>query len=156
MYFVNDEHNLNFKRMVKKFKADNDPEYKTACYVVSLPEIYNHIPNGETGRYPFTWIVKGRESYTTKVDEDGEYTLYDFEEELDEDGNTQYSEAFHALSGSYRNIVRFAMNLYNANCDEFNLMEGLNSWGETLVKVFYQALQIRTGQFASGVSINID
>lgn len=154
MYFVNDEHNLNFKRLVKKFNASKDPEYQTACYVVALPEIYSTM-HGETGRYPFTWITKGKERYTKKVDQDGEYTLYDFEPELDEDGNEQYSEAFLTLSPSYRQMIGFAMNLYNSHY-EFNLMEGLNTWEDTLMKVFYQALEIRKGQFVSGVTITIN
>lgn len=134
MFFVDEEHQANFERLVAQFRAQDDKEYKVACYVIGLPEVYGKI-GGKTGEFPFSWVYKS-------------------EDEADDEETTKYSEAFGVLSSSYRAIVKMAMSLYNSG-NSFELMDGIGVWGDELTKVFYQAMEIRRGREVVGLSIDI-
>jgi hypothetical protein len=131
MYFVSKEHERNFKELVLRFHAQQDPEYQTACYVVALPEVWRKI-DGDTGEYPFSWVSKFKDEEPPEGYNE------------DEDENP-YSEAFGMLSSGYQKIVLAAANLYNSSMDEFNLMKALGTWGDELFSVFLQAVAIRRG-----------
>lgn len=143
MYFVNDEHESNFVMLVQLYKADRDPEYKTACYVLALPDIYRKT-GGRFGENPFDWVYKfaetkeEREDYFTKE----KYTLIDRQYETDKDGKELHSEAYGVLSSSERCIVDLGMNLFTGST-EFNLAAALGTWGDSLFKVYQQSVQIR-------------
>lgn len=132
MYFVDDEHKENFERFVKKYHCETDPEYKVACYIVAVPEIYRKF-GGNAGRStPFDWVIDGREE-------------------------DKRSEAYGVLSSGYKKLVDLGMNLYNCSYDEFNLMDALGTWGDTIFNIYQQAVQIRINRHVPDLSqIDID
>ena len=148
MYFVDEEHAANFELLLIEYKVSNgNSEYRAALYVLALPEIYRKT-HGQLGRYPFVWKYEHTPPTEERmVDEDGStYILHGGEDEiLDEDENPTPSAAYAALSSGYRQIVELAHNLYNSR-NEFNLTDGLDTWGDELFRVFIQAVAIRTGR----------
>ena len=149
MYFLNDIHKANFEHLTSfVFKyAKNDYEYCSMCYIQALPDIYDRcIKDGMFREFPFLWTVKYKDTSYTDFDDDREqYHVIDFEVETDENGKEVESEAFGTLSSGYVKMVYLAKNLFNSNNDEFNLMQSLNTWDDDLLKVFEQALNIRSG-----------
>jgi hypothetical protein len=124
MYFTNHEHKLNYKKLILQFRAQSDPEYKVACYIVALPEIYHHI-NGNTGPFPFSWTAPP--------------------EEEDTSNEWVFTETFSSLPTSYKTMILVAMNLYNPELNSFNLCTALTIWNSELYNVFLQAVDIRRG-----------
>lgn len=57
MYFTDDQHEANFIKLVHHYHANNDPEYKSACYILAVPEIWSKH-GGKTGENPFDWTKK--------------------------------------------------------------------------------------------------
>jgi hypothetical protein len=119
MYFVNEEHEYNFYRFLERYPiAIKDNEYRSAFYIVALPQIYNFC-NGNPvtdGHGPFDWF---------------------FNESTDTSG----------LSNGYRQLVLAGIHLYN-NYDEFSLYLSLGTWGTTLFNVFIESCKIRCGEYA--------
>ena len=142
MYFVTDEHKNNFEMLVEFYKAEQDLEYKSACYVLALPEIYNKV-NGKFGERPFDWMYKFEEK---EVEEDfwtkEKRIVIDRVYELDENGEELESQAYGYLSSGYRKIVQLAQNLFNSS-NEFNLCDALGTWGDDLFQVYQQAVLLR-------------
>lgn len=116
MYFVNEEHELNYNRFLKKYPlAIRDTEYQVGFYIVAIPTIYDYC-NGNPvsdGNGPFDWF-------------------------FDEDSNNA------GLSNGYRQLVQAGLNLYN-NYEDFSLYLALGNWGCELFEVFLQACKIRRG-----------
>lgn len=148
MYFINDLHKTNYNHLVNMvFRASKDREYKTASYILALPDIYIRCINDPMfHEFPFLWqYVYTDTSYTDK-DEDGEYRVIDFEVKEDDEENPVISENYETLSSGHKKMVQLASNLFNSRNDSFNLMDSLNTWDEHHLKVFYQALDIRSGK----------
>lgn len=126
------------------FRANKDPEYKVMCYILSLPDIYNRCINDSMfHKHPFLWKYVYTDTSYTEKDEDGEYHIVSFEVKKDEDGKPQISEEYSTLSIGHKKMVALASNLFNESNREFNLMEALGTWDNRLLKVFYQALDLR-------------
>ena len=156
MYFVDPEHRGNFETLLAKYHASTDSEYRSALYILSLPEIYDKT-NGNFGIHPFDWTYE-RTPYveTPCVDDDGTtYKTLDGGDVIEgDDGKPIESLAFSALSSGYRKMVRLAGNLYNSH-NEFNLMDGLSTWDNDLFNVFLEALAIRTKRNTDRVKTNV-
>lgn len=158
MYFVDQDHEKNFTILLNRFSAHKDPEYKTACYVVALPEIWNTI-GGETGEYPFSWVENEKyDEEQAKKWEEIKYTWRAKESKIDRTVISPYSKEFDMLSSGYQKIVLAAGNLFNSGWNEFNLMDSLGTWGDELFSVFLQAITIRRsdedtfGRMSNGIS----
>lgn len=146
MYFVNEEHENNYAMLVQLYKAAGDQDYKTACYVLALPEIHNKV-NGKFGEYPFDWmyrfetINKEEEDFWTKE----KYIVAERVYEQNAEGKEIFSDAYGWLSSGHRQLVHMAANLFNSS-NEFNLCEALSIWGDELFRIYQQAVLIRTNR----------
>lgn len=49
------------------------------------------------------------------------------------------------LSNGYSLLVQMARNLFDSN-NRFNLMDGISTWDGSLLRIFYQAMDIRLGK----------
>ncbi|WP_054023771.1 hypothetical protein [Bacillus sp. FJAT-28004] len=115
MYFVNDEHESNFKQLLRLYPIGiADMEYQSGFYVVAHPVIFSYC-NGN----PVS-------------DEHGPYDWY-FE-----------TEKHSALPSSYLHLVQAGLHLYN-NDRSFSLYLAIGTWENELFQVFMQACQIRRG-----------
>lgn len=126
MYFVNEQHEANYNQLVARYRAERDVEYRVACYIVAVPEIWSKH-GGNTGERPFDWTFAPG----------------------DDDDNVQRSEGYGWLSGGYRRLVDLGMNLYNSS--EFDLCSGLGNWGDECFRIFHQAVHIRINRDVPGV-----
>ncbi|UPM52442.1 DUF2538 family protein [Gottfriedia acidiceleris] len=54
MYFVNEQHKINFKTLLQRFK-NNKSEYICASYIAAVPEIFQLIDFSEELSGPFHW-----------------------------------------------------------------------------------------------------
>lgn len=116
MYFVNEEHERNYKALLLQHPiGQSDPEYQSGFYIVAHPVIFTYC-NGN----PVT-------------DEHGPYDWY-FE-----------MESHLALPSSYLHLVRAGVNLFN-NDNSFSLYLAVGAWEFDLFKVFIQACRIRRGE----------
>lgn len=145
MYFVNDAHQSNYYKLVEFYHSVNDPEYKSLCYILALPEIYNRT-NGKFGdEGPMEWMYKfqdrkvEKEDYFTKEKRDIIERIY----EKDENGNGVETDTYSTLSSGYRKLILLGANLFNSNYDDFNLCNALGTWGNELIKVYQQAVLVR-------------
>lgn len=126
MYFVNQEHDDNFRSLLEKYPVgQHDPQYGAGFYVVAHPILYNHCNRNPVsdGHGPFDWYF----------------------DELENPPRT------HAgLSGGYSQLVKLGLNLYNnhnhGDFEGFTPYLALGTWGDELFKVFVQACQIRRGR----------
>lgn len=130
IWFVSDQHLENFKKLVAKFNAQQNPEYAAACYVCAHPEIFNKI-NWTKSDGPISWYW-------------GEWIGKD-----DDDPNGYWSESeiVGYLSSSYRGLVRAAVELYTGRKHYFDLMTWLGNAGDEVYKLFVQMLEIRRDRF---------
>ncbi|MCY9747954.1 DUF2538 family protein [Paenibacillus larvae] len=142
MFFVSEEHEANYNLLLGLYKV-YDTDYKAACYLLGLPEIYKST-GGRFGEYPFDWMYKFKEVEKEEVDfwtKEKRVVIERLYEE-DENGKEVESEAYGTLSSGYRKIVELGRNLFNSS-NEFNLCDALGTWDSTLFEVFQQAVMIR-------------
>ncbi|WP_047981738.1 hypothetical protein [Ornithinibacillus contaminans] len=158
MHFHSKQHETNFKHLIAMVfpHANKDVEYKAMCYIQSLPEIYRRCNDDPMlHEFPFLWTTNyvntSREEYDDDTNE--KYYLVDFEVEKDSEGKEVNSERYNDLSHGYKIMVEFGANLFNSSNDEFNLTEAFGTWDSEMIKVFYQALEIRFS--SKNLSINI-
>lgn len=116
MYFVNNEHEQNYKKMLLLFPEARKPdrEYQVACYVISYPGLYD-IHKGNPGDHPFTWYTDNEDELQIPL----EYkSLIDL--------------GLHLFGGGYHNF-----NLIRALSHW--------TYAPDIVNVFFQALAVRKG-----------
>lgn len=135
LYFVNEQHEKNFEKTLEKWpKAKNDSEYKSSCYILSVPSIYEKvealIPDFE---YPTDWIWRWEYAYNSKLRESLGVT-----KEIDVD---------YDLTGAMVELGRLALNLWNSY-EHFNLMDCISSLDAKNYKVFQYAIAIRMRKIA--------
>ncbi|MEW9122699.1 MAG: hypothetical protein AB2421_08295 [Thermotaleaceae bacterium] len=160
MYFYNKDHKENYQRLICKFpKAKTDKEYQTAVYCVSFPKIYEVI-KGETGRYPFVWMRRGKEVEYTEVDDLGmEYTVWDIEYQegdCDGDGNPKLSDLYLELNDIDQLLVQIGQCLYNGNsAPSLYDIAVVFSHQKRYWKLFDQMIQIRRGEIEKAIEKEI-
>lgn len=136
VFFVNEDHRENFEFMQQSFPISyGDTEYQSACYISSLPMLFNKFKN-EIQDYdvPTDWIIKWQMKYLKQDDN-----------ETDE----EYEERTHIdvtfdLTSSMQHLGKLALNLFNGY-EYFNLMDCLSSLDDNNVKVLKSAIDIRLG-----------
>ncbi|WML43116.1 hypothetical protein [Neobacillus sp. PS3-40] len=161
MYFFNNEHEENYKRLLLKFpKAESDREYQVAVYCVAFPNIYGVI-NGETGRYPFIWMRRGKEVEYTEVDDNGEeYSVWDIkyqDGDCDGKGNPKLSDLYLQLNDIDRLLVQIGEGLYNGNSTPILYdIAVVFSHQNRYWKLFDQMIQIRRGDIEKAIEKEIE
>lgn len=128
MYFVNKEHERNYKSLLDKYPlGKSDPQYQAGFYVVAHPVIFEHCDRNPVsdGHGPFDWYF----------------------EEL-EDGQPRNRAG---LSSSFLYLVKAGLDMYNNHkhddrYDDFTPNFALGTWEDDLFKVFVEACQIRRGR----------
>ncbi|MEC0182315.1 DUF2538 family protein [Paenibacillus peoriae] len=145
VYFVNETHQSNFYKLVQFYHSVNDPEYKSLCYILALPEIHNRT-NGKFGEEgPMEWMYKFQDKEVEVEDllTKEKSVIIDRIYEEDERGNGIETEAYSTLSSGYRKLILLGVNLFNSSYDDFNLCDALGTWGNELIKVYQQAVLVR-------------
>lgn len=118
MFFVSNEHEQNYKKMVLLFpearKTPPNTEYQVACYVISYPGLFD-IHQGKPGDHPFTWYLGNKNELQIPL--------------------------------PYKALIELGIHLYGGGIHDFNLLRSLSYWSHDtdLVNVFFQALAIRQG-----------
>ncbi len=76
IYFVSEQHEKNFKETLIKWPyAEGDAEYKSACYILSVPMIYEKVEKLiPTYKQPVDWIWKWEVAYNAELREKLEIT----------------------------------------------------------------------------------
>jgi hypothetical protein len=146
MYFINDLHEKNYNHLSNMVfpHSKNDSEYHSMVYILSLPELYSSCVNDPMfHEFPFLWTVEYKDTSYTDKDEEGEYRVVDFEIKKDDSGKEVESQNYVYLSSGYRKIVDLAANLFNSSNDEFNMTDAFGTWGDELIKVYFQAVMLR-------------
>jgi hypothetical protein len=143
IYFINEKHKVNFKKTLVRWNvARIDPEYMTACYIMSIPMIFDKVGQ-QIGEYeqPTDWILKyfdWREEYQEEWRND------------DEDQSSPEYEAWlerqpFDLTNSMIQLGRLALNLWNGY-SEFNLLDCMNSLDDKHYLALICAINIRRGK----------
>lgn len=160
LYFIDECHERNYEIMLKDFpQAIEYSDYRCAVYVVALPEIYKKI-GGKSGRYPFIWVDAVEEVETVKFDEEEGTTYFSYDLRVlreKEDGSVDYSDAYYALSSSYKSLVQLAEELYGSRYKGFEIMDAIADFDDKLYKVFMQLLKIRRSKYGvNGLKVEIE
>lgn len=149
-YFIDEVHEKNFKHLTTLVfpHSEKDNEYKAVSYILSLPEIYVSCINDPLlHEYPFLWTTEYNYNENLIHDEEfGDYYEVDLNIEKDSDGNEVNSKDFSTLSHGYKLMIYLGQNLFNSSNDLFNLTRSFGTWDKKMIKVFYQALEIRFGR----------
>ena len=133
IYFINKQHEINFKRVLLKWNvAKVDAEYSTACYILSVPMIFDKVENYIAGfESPISWI----NSY------EWQHTLSKLEEYKDFKDD-EVEEIKYDLTHSMVQLGKFALNMWNGY-EHFNLLDCIASLDEQNYKVLKCAMDIR-------------
>jgi hypothetical protein len=146
MYFVNDAHQSNYYKLVEFYHSVNDPEYKSLCYILALPEIYNRTSGKFGDEGPMEWMYKFQDKEVEVEDiltKKKKNVIIERTYEEDESGNGIETEAYSTLSSGYRKLILLGANLFNSSYDDFNLCDALRTWDNELIKVYQQAVLVR-------------
>jgi hypothetical protein len=134
IYFVNDHHQLNFKRVLLKWNVGKqDREYQTACYILAVPMIFEKVePYIGLFENPVDWIWQWEWKNTLSK-------LPEYQEE--EPADLPYD-----LTGSMVQLGKFALNMWNGY-EHFNLMDSIASLDSENYNVLKCAMDMRLGLF---------
>jgi len=138
IYFLDEEHKKNFKRLQFKFPASfDDPEYRSACYISAVPMLFykyeDYIDDMAT---PLDWFIDWqKKNYQQEEDESDE----DYQERVEEANYVDYD-----LTSSMQQLGKLGLNLWNGY-DYFNLMDCLGALDSDNIKVLKTAIDIRLG-----------
>jgi hypothetical protein len=137
IYFVDDQHQLNFKRVLLKWNVGkSNLEYQIACYILAVPMIFEKVEK-HIGlfEYPISWIWAWEWKYTlSKLDE--------YKDDLE----GEEEEIPYDLTGSMVQLGKFTLNMWNSY-EQFNLMNCIASLDEDNYKVLKCAMDMRMGKF---------
>lgn len=130
IYFINEQHERNFKEtLIKWSMAKSDAEYRSACYILSVPMIYEKveslIPAFEK---PVDWIWQWETAYSSELRESLEIT---------EMLNVGYD-----LTSSMIGLGKLALNLWNSY-PHFNFLNCISSLDAENYNVMICAIDIR-------------
>jgi hypothetical protein len=137
IYFVDDQHQINFKRVLLKWNAGkNNLEYQTACYILAVPMIFEKVEQ-YIGLFenPVDWIWRWEWKYTlSKLDK--------FKDEPEEEIEIPYD-----LTGSMVQLGKFALNMWNSY-EHFNLMDCIASLDGENYTALKCAMDMRMRKFS--------
>ncbi len=124
MYFINEEHEKNQKRLQARFaRSTGDKQYEANIYIASVPEIFKCFPEdlGQIEDSPLSHLVEFSEVHEKLI------------------------PSHPALTGSTREMVEFGMSLFNGH--PVSLDGLLGSLGDdTFFDVLVQAMKIRANK----------
>lgn len=145
VYFIDEEHQQNFERLLFKWKqAKSNMEYMTACYILAVPMIFKKIERKiESYTSPVKWVYEYLE-WHEEYNEDWE--KYSNAIELHPDHDAWIDRKPFDLTGSMVHLGKLSLNLWNSY-DDFNLMECMASLDDKNFKVLKCAIDIRMGLF---------
>lgn len=127
------------------------------AYILALPDIYERaIEDKMFHEAPFLWTYEYEDKSYERTEYGETFLVYDFEVKMDGKDQPVSSEAYMTLSGGYVKLVHLAVNLFNSNSDEFNLMNALATWDDDLFKIYQQAVMIRIGRDVEGMTVQFD
>lgn len=133
IYFVDDQHKLNFKRVLLRWPmAKDNMEYMTACYILALPMIFEKVEEYiGTFEEPVDWIWRWEWKYTLlKTEEYKEYR------------NKKTPDIPYDLTNSAVQLGKFSLNMWNGY-EHFNLMDCIARLDEENYKVTKCAIDMR-------------
>lgn len=151
--FTSFEHSTNFIKIKEKYpQVKKASDYRAACYILALPDVFIHVGDLDQLEWLFSWCydyetVEVEEHDDWDYSKDGRYYRRDIHE--DDQGNMITGQRFAGLSGGARRLVLAAMSLYNGT-KGFDLDDGICSWGDRLFQVFISACILRKGGILDG------
>lgn len=131
VFFIDKQHKVNFKEALLRWNAsENDTEQRTACYILSVPMIFQkvekYLGSFET---PIDWIWFWEYKYTLSKLPDNK-----------DSGEPQ--DVPYDLTGSMVQLGKFSLNMWNGY-KHFNLYDCMNSLDEKHYKVLKCAMDMR-------------
>lgn len=124
MYFFNDDHKKNYRKLQLRFpQVRNDVEYQSACYLCSVPGIFNRFNINELEHGPFDWL----------------YDDISLREQTTEESERLYW--LRSSRGDYY-LALLGLQFWNGNRNDFQLNNALYNWNIEYLKVFEQACKI--------------
>jgi len=141
IYFVDKQHELNFKRVLLKWNVGKrDTEYQTACYILSLPMIFEKVEEDITSyEYPTSWIWQYLE-WNNEYNE--EWDRYDKHPDYEK----WMAKKPFDLTGAMVQLGKFSLNMWNSYKD-FNLMDCIGALDTNNYNVVKCAMDMRMGAF---------
>lgn len=114
IYFVDEQHERNFKETLMKWSiARSNTEYKSACYILSVPMIFEKVEHLiPTYEMPVDWIWRWETAYNNELRESLEIT--------------QKLSVDYDLTSSMVGMGRLALNLWNGY-RYFNLLDCISN-----------------------------
>lgn len=130
IYFISEQHERNFKETLIKWPtAKIDAEYRSTCYILSVPMIYEKVAfNIPTFENPVDWIWRWETAYNN-----------DLRKDLD---ITQKLSVDYDLTSSMVGLGKLALNLWNGY-RYFNLLDSISSIDAENYNVLKCAIDIR-------------
>lgn len=130
IYFVNEQHERNFKETLIRWPvAQKDSEYRAACYILSVPMIYEKVSSLiPTFEKPVDWIWNWETAYNNEL-----------RKRLD---ITEKLKVSYDLTGSMVALGKLALNLWN-NYEYFNLLDSISNLDSDNYNVMICAINIR-------------
>lgn len=117
MFFLNSQHEVNYKLTLMQWEgAEFDPEHHAACYLLSVPIVFEHVVDElEEHDTPVDWILK-------------------WEEQRDDSFSIEAVE-----------LGRLSLHLWNG-CGRFHFLQCLEALYETYFPVVQTAFDLRMKQ----------
>jgi hypothetical protein len=120
MYFINEEHESNFKALQIRFpQVANDAEYKSACYICSVQGIFYRFNMKELEHGPFDWLFE------------------DLRISKENDKDTERLFRLKDSRGDYY-LALLGLHFWNGDKNDFQLNKALYNWNIEYLKVFEQ------------------
>lgn len=145
--FMDKVHEENYRKLAVTFpQVETESDYRSAAYIIALPEIFAHVGELACLDWPFAWCydyetVEVSEADEWDFSEGGRYYFRKYEGP--EPGEMPENQRFAALSGGSRYLALAGMSLFN-DANHFNLGD-ITGMDDRLFKVFVRACQIRRG-----------
>lgn len=135
IYFIDEKHKDNYEKTLLKWKlALKDTEYQSACYILSVPMIFEKVENVYLDfESPVSWIWQWEWYYTISQQKG-------YEEE------DRGKEPAIDLTSSMVQLGKFALNMWNGY-DNFNLRNCISTLDSEHYEVLKCAIDIRMGSY---------
>ena len=131
-------------------KEHNDsPYYQAACYLITYSPIYElAMKDPFVATMPFFWALDYLDTTTIAEDQEGVFLKTSYEIKLKDEG-LAFSDQFINLSLSDQKLALLGLHLFLNNSSYYNFDIGLalSIWDDSYKNMFYQALEIKSGQF---------
>lgn len=149
--FKNQAHEENCHFVLTQLMEENkdSPYFQAACYLITYSPIYElAIKDPFVSTLPFLWALDYQDTTTIAEDQEGVFLKPSYDLKLKMSG-LSFSDQFISLSLSDQKIALLGLHLFLNNSSYYNFDIGLalSIWDDSYKNMFYQALEIKNGEF---------